>query len=111
MIPPAASKELKYYLRSNYIGFTPTPTDYITCYLYYQTNSPTLASYLDYVDLPNNNFYCLLDYMLYRAAPIIGGNAANYLQAFNNGLNNLVVTSHKQGDHKDAIDAMWSSLV
>jgi len=111
MVPPAASKEIKYYLRNNYIGFTPTPTESLTVYLYYQTSSPTLTSYLDYVDIPGGNYYFLLDFMLFRSANLTGGNAANYLQSFNNGMNSMIINLHKMGDHKDSIDAMWSSLV
>ena len=111
MVPPAASKEIKYYLRNTYIGFTPAITENLTCYLYYQTSSPVLTSYIDFIDLPANNFYFLLDFMRYRACPLVGGNEANCLQAFNNGLNNLVISGHKQGDHKDAIDAVWSAMV
>lgn len=110
-VPAGGTIEIKYYLRNNQIGVTPIPAANDTYFLYYQTFSPTLVSYIDFIDMPNNNFYCLLDYMLYRAAPITGGNAANFLQAFNNGLNNLVVSSHKQGDRKDTIEINWNSVV
>lgn len=87
---------VKYYIRGSTIGFAPTPTASATYYHYYQKISPVLATYIDYIDLPNNNFYFLLDWLKYRAVPLIGGDPKTHYEAFNNGLEAMTVTSHKR---------------
>ena len=85
-----------YYLRGSFLGMTPAPTAPATYFLYYSTTSPVLRSYIDYMDLPGNNFYFILDYLLYRATPLIGGDAVGRLKLFNNGLEGLVLTAHRR---------------
>lgn len=101
-VPPGGTLEQRYYLRGNYIGFTPEPTATATYSLYYQTTAPVLSSYIDYIELPNANHYFLLDFLLYRACPIIGGDKKAFLEAFDRGINDLVITSHKQSGNKDS---------
>lgn len=102
IIPPGSTPQTKYYIRGNYIGFSPTPTENTTYDLYYSTTAPVLSSYVDYIELPNANHYFLIDFLMYRAASIIGGNPEKHLAAFNGGLDELVVTSHKQGGDRDS---------
>lgn len=101
----------RYYLRGNYIGFAPTPSEAAEYLLYYTSTATVLSSYIDYFDLPNANHYFILDYLLYRATPIIGGNADFRLKAFDRGLNDLIVTSHKQNDNLDSIGIANSAVV
>lgn len=95
----------RYYLRGTKIGFAPTPTANDTWYLYWQKTSAVLSSYVDYIDLPSANHYFLLDFLMFRASPIIGGNAAERLKNFERGLDEMVVTSHKRDDER----ARWGS--
>jgi len=60
--------DVKYYLRNGYIGFAPTPTSTATYKIRYTQKSDKLDSVYDTIDLPDNNFYCLMDYMMFRAA-------------------------------------------
>lgn len=101
----------RYYIRGTVIGFTPSPTASATYYHYYQTVSPVLASYIDYIDLPNNNHYFLLDYLLYRASPIIGGDAMGRLKVFQGGLDGLVVSSHKRDDEPSSFGVDSHAIV
>jgi hypothetical protein len=95
----------KYYLRYTKIGFVPTPTATLSFYLYYKTKATAFTSLYDTLDLPDGNFYFLLDYMMYRACPKLGrtsGEAQQYITAYTAGLSLMKVTSVKQiadGDH------------
>jgi hypothetical protein len=110
-VPPGGTLETKYYVRGNVIGFAPTPTASASYYLYYQRTSAVLSSYIDYIELPNANHYFLLDFLKYRSVPIVGGDAKEYLDAFNNRLNELVLTSHKQGGGLDSWGHSTTTLV
>jgi len=99
------SNTTKYYLKSGYIGFSPTPTEVTIYGIRYRTKTTTLTSYYDNVDLPNNNFYCLIDFMLYRAAPKLSrSNADQFYKNFLEGIKRLKVTSIKQDSNLDS----WS---
>lgn len=100
--PPGGTLQTKYYLRGNYIGFSPTPSVTATYSLYYQRTAPVLSTYIDYIELPAGNHYFLLDYLMYRATPIIGGNPDVHLKAFDRGLNELIITTHKQSGNRDS---------
>ena len=102
-----SSNKLKYYIVSSsgtpYIGFSPVPSDTRTITVRYKTKSSTLDSPYDNIDLPDNNHYCLIDYMLYRAAPKLGRpGAENYYKMFIDGLKRLKVTGHKQDANLDS---------
>ena len=64
----SSANTVKYYLRGDYIGFSPEPTASATYKLKYLTGASTLSSYYDAIDLPNSNYFFLIDFMLYRAA-------------------------------------------
>jgi len=101
------SNAIKYYLRGRNIGFTPTPQNDDTAYVYYKAKSTSISSLYDTLDYPDNNFYPLLDFMMYRACPKLGRSrqeAESYLSAFNNGVELMKVTSIKQSSNLDAWD-------
>ncbi len=56
-----------YYIRGASIGITPDPGNDTTYFLYYTSKSTKLTSLYDNVSYPNNNFYFLVDWMMYRA--------------------------------------------
>lgn len=98
-LPENQTLAVRYYLRAGYVGFAPTPSTSDTYFFYYQTVAPQLSTYIDYIDLPGLNYYFLLDFLLYRATPIIGGDAGGRLKVFQNGLDALAITQHKrEGD-------------
>lgn len=105
------SSNVKYYIRGTKIGFVPTATTGTTYYLYYTKIGATLTSYNDLVELPNNNYYFLIDFMLYRATPIIGGNAQTRMATFTAGINELIVTSQKRDGDPDSMGISPSAVV
>jgi hypothetical protein len=99
-----SSSNPAYYLRGGYMGIVPVVTADTTYYIYYNAKSGTLSSYYDNVELPDNNYYCLSDYMTYKAAPRLGMSIAEgraYLDSFNNSINRMKVTSNKQNSNSD----------
>jgi len=95
----------RYYIRGAYLGLVPVVTESTTVYVYYNSISGTLDSYYDSISLPNNNYYCLSDFMMYKAAPRLGMSipeAGSYLEAFNNSINRMKVTSNKQNSNLDS---------
>lgn len=100
-----SSNDTRYYLRGKYVGISPTPAADATYYLRYKTIGATLTSYYDNVELPDNNFYPLIDFMMYRAAPKLNRNDGNSrLTLFNDAIKNMKLTSHKRDNEKDSWD-------
>lgn len=101
----ASVSETKHYLRGKYIGIVPTPESATTYYLYYKAKSATLSSYYDDIDLPNNNYYFLVDYMLYRAGPKLKRSLteiAMYKKSYMDGVMELKLTAYKQNLNNDS---------
>lgn len=96
--------ETKYYLRNRYIGFVPTPTS--GSYQYrYRARAVRVTSLSDYIDLPDNAFYALKDWMLYRSGLKFSNQNANvYLQSFTNLVNLFIQASVKRDANLDS----WS---
>jgi len=96
------SSQEKYFIRSTKIGITPIPTEALTYSVYYKSKATELTSYYDSIDLPDNNFYPLVDHMMYRASQKLGRqNPMQHETAFTNGLNRMKVTSVKQHANTD----------
>lgn len=93
----------RYYLREKYLGILPTPDKAETYYLNYITKSTRLGALDDVISLPDNGFYILKDFMMYRANMKFGnGNTASvYYKTFVDGLNNLVLTANKRDSRLD----------
>lgn len=95
-----------YYIRGNYIGFYPTPTSNnvsTTANITYTTISTRLTSLYDNCVLPLNNYYFLLDYMMYRACPKLGRpDETARLAAFQSGINRMKITALKQDARLDS---------
>jgi hypothetical protein len=107
-----SSDDVRYYLRGSYIGFSPIPTSSSTYSVYYEAKSTVLTSYYDNIVLPDNNFYFLVDFMLYRASeklPRIGG--LMHLDKFNKDLQRMKLTSFKRTNHPDSWGVDDSTLV
>lgn len=94
---------IRYYLRGSVIGFVPTPTESITFILRYNTKATTLTSYYDNIVLPDNNFYFLKDYLLFRAAKKLNrGDDKERFELFMVGIKRMKVTSVKRNANKDS---------
>jgi len=102
----ANASDLSYYIRHSsgtfYIGFTPVPTDSATIKVRYKTKSTKVTSLYDSIYLPDNNYYCLVDYMLYRASAKLGReDGENNRLQFLEGIKRMKLTSFKQDSALD----------
>jgi hypothetical protein len=100
---------IRYYIRGRYIGFVPTPglfntIPFGTCTYIYRSKGTRLTGLDDPVNLPDNGAYVLKDWMMYRAClKFQNPNAQVYYKAFNDGLNQMIVSSV----HRDANLDSW----
>ncbi len=93
-----ASNRTKYYIRGNYIGIVPTPDSSSTFIVRYTTLASSLSSYSDTIDLPSNNFYCLKDFMMFRASPRLKrGDGMTYYKLFFEALGRMKISSKRDG--------------
>lgn len=88
-----------YYIRGTSLGITPTPTADTTYYLYYTQKTTRLTSLYDNVAFPNNNYYFLVYWMMYKAAmklkkPMSEVNM--YKNEFEEGIKMMKITSINQ---------------
>lgn len=98
-----SSNDTKYYLRGSFLGFSPTPGSDFTAILRYKQTISTLTSYYDTIVLPNNQYFVLLDFMMYKASlKLKNGQEGDYLKTFDNSVQGMKVTSHKQDNQKDS---------
>lgn len=92
-----------YYLRGRYIGFVPTPTTGATYYYTYRAKASRLTGLSDYIDLPDNAFYCLKDFMMYRAKlKFTDPTAASFYQAFSDGISLYMQSAVKRNANLDS---------
>jgi hypothetical protein len=107
-----SNNDLKYYIRGDYIGFTPTPSSAVNLDVRYRKKAAELTSYYDNVELPNNTFHILKDFMMFRAAEKLNKtNPSTYLELFNANIQRLKVTSHTRGGGLDSWDSLPETLV
>ncbi len=86
-----------------FLGFSPTPDSVTTYTLRYLVKGVRLTKNYDAVYLPNNEFYCLKDYMMFRASPKLNrGDGSNFFQLFTTSVQRMKMTSHKQNNHRDS---------
>lgn len=94
---------VKYYLRNRYIGFVPAPTSDVTYYYTYRKKSNRVDSLSDYIDLPDNAFHSLKDFMLYRGNMKFNNPVAKeYQEGFVANVNLSVETSVKRDANLDS---------
>jgi hypothetical protein len=93
---------ISYYIRGAYIGFAPTPTANATFKYQYKSKTGSLSSYDEQIILPDNGFFLLKDFMLYRAfQKLQRSEAPNHYKTFADGVNVLKVTSIKRDSNLD----------
>lgn len=100
-----ASTSIRYYLRNRYIGFTPTPSSNATFKYRYRAKAVRVTGFSDYIDLPDNAFYCLKDWMMYRAYLKFNNPLSNtYYQSFTNSVNLYMQAAVKRDANTDSWD-------
>lgn len=102
-----------YYLRGRYIGFSPTPDATGVTYPYtYRSKSTRVTSLSNYIDLPDNAFYCLKDWMMYRAYLKFNNPlATSYYQSFISAVNLYMQNAVKRNANLDTWEIAPSSNV
>jgi len=94
---------VKYFIRGNYIGFSPVPAAATAYTIRYATKSATVSSYIDELNLPDGSFYCVTDWMLFRAsmkASSIDG--AMHKNLFDEAVKVMQLVSHKRDANLDS---------
>lgn len=93
----------RYYLRGRYIGFSPVPTESAVIYYTYRANATRVTSLSTYIDLPDNAFYSLKDFMMYRAYMKFNNPlASTYIQAFTSGVDLYIQAAVKRNANLDS---------
>jgi hypothetical protein len=108
------NEDMRYFIRGSKIGFSPTPTSIMNVYINYSAKSTSLTSYYDLIDLPNNGFWVLKDYLIYASASKLNVDrqtALSYRQVFMDNVNKLKVNSNKQNTNKDSFSIDKSACV
>lgn len=101
-----------YYIRGRYIGFVPTPTTGGTYYYTYRKKATRLTSLSDYIDLPDGAFFCLKDWMMYRARQKFSDPSASvYYQSFADNISLYIQSSVKRSANLDVFDISPESNV
>lgn len=86
-----------------YIGFSPVPSTAMNLQVKYIPKAVPLVKNYDAVFMPNNNFYFLKDFMMFRAAPKLGrGTGENYYSLFQNEINRMKANAFKQDNQLDS---------
>ena len=98
-----SANSVRYYLRGDYIGFTPEPGEAVSYTVRYATKSATIESYIDELNLPDNSFYCVVDWMLYRASQKISRIDGKTSKAdFMEAIKEMQLVAHKRDNHLDS---------
>lgn len=96
------SDRVRHYLRNRYIGFEPTPSANATYKYRYRAKATTATSLSTYIDLPDNAFYALKDFMMYRACLKFNNPVAStYYEGFTNSVNHFIQASVKRDANLD----------
>jgi len=102
---------VSYYIRGNWLGFTPTPTSDFTVSYRYAALPTFLNTYYDTVNLPDDNFWFLVDYMEYRAAPKLNRDGSAAFESWRRGIDLMKLVEARRGADPDAWRAVRSAWV
>lgn len=102
-----------YYIRGKRIGFLPTPSAVSTYHYMYLATACKLTSNSESADLPDQGFYVIKDFMMYRAKLKFTeyNAAANFLKAFEGGLAEMTIASIDRDANLDSWGSAPSTLV
>jgi hypothetical protein len=92
------SSSTRYYIRGNVIGFTPEPDSTITYKLTFISKTVAITSFTDVIDLPDNKFYILKDFLRFRAAEPLGKqNGQMYYELFMKSIEDMKTAAVNRG--------------
>lgn len=101
-----------YYLRNKFLGITPVPASPATWNIVYTSITPTLVSLYDTVNVPNNNFYLVRDYMLYLASRKLNRTPAQAeadKKSWEDGIKLMLLSAHKQNNERETFGILRSA--
>ena len=98
------SSAMRYQVRGRYISFYPTPTAAGSVVLAYLKTSSRLKNMSDILDLPDNAYYIVKDFMLFRAANKLGNTTqgTNEMALFKDGVQDMKTISQKRDNGLDS---------
>ena len=97
------SSDVRYYIKGEIIGFVPDSEDTITYKLTYISKPAAITSLTDVIDLPDNKFYILKDFLRFRAAEPLGKqNGQMYYELFMKSIEDMKVAAIKRGGDPDS---------
>lgn len=101
-----------HYLRNRYIGFVPTPDETTTYKYKYKSKATTVSSVSTYIDLPDDAYYALKDFMMYRASlKFENPKGQTFYESFINSLNQYIQASVKRDANLDSWEpAPWANV-
>ena len=92
------SSSVMYYIKNGYIGFTPDSETSITYKLTYISKPSAITSLTDLIDLPDNKFYIMKDFLRFRAAEPLGkSNGQFYYDLFMKSIEDMKMASVSRG--------------
>ena len=101
---PYVGTAKRYLIRGKYLIFDPTPDTDTWVTVTYLKSAQTLKNLDDVLNLPNNAFYFVKDFMRYRAYQKLGNSneSNNSFAMFNKQIDNMKVHSHRRDDGLDS---------
>lgn len=106
------TSDIRYYLRGNKIGFSPTPSSDATVKMRYKKNSTDLENNYENIDLPENNYFIVVDYMIYLAK--IKLNDPRYMdfyKIFKASIDSMKLSSFKRSNAQDSWGIDYSANI
>ena len=86
-----------------WLGLSAEPSSVFNFQVQYLPKAVPIRKNYDALFLPNNNFYCLKDFMMFRASPKLGrGDGTSYYGLFNDEINKMKMNAIKQDNKPDS---------
>jgi hypothetical protein len=96
-------QQLSYYLRGRYIGFSATPSTVMNIKYRYKRKGMRVTSLSDYISLPDNATYALVDWCLFRIFSKFNNPiAATYYASFKNAVDLYIQSSVQRSADRDS---------
>jgi hypothetical protein len=110
---PYTATYMRYLVRGKYLIFDPAPETDSWVTIAYLKSSPIMKNLDDVLDLPNNAFYAIKDFMRYRAYQKLGNTneSNNSFAAFGKQIDNMKIYAIKRDDGLDSWSINESSNV
>ena len=104
--------ETRYYIRGKKIGFVPMPSGGVIYNYIYLSKTSRLGTNSELVDLPDNGFYAIKDWMMYRARLKFQDlqGAGFYLKTFTDNVDAMIISAIDRDANLDSWGATMESI-